>query len=66
MIFLFKMTYLGDFMGEIKYGNFKIGSITCQGTSKRPEKNVTNDFRVNFRYIFIQAKTTLSIEYQKM
>ena len=53
-------------MGEIKQGNFKIGCITCKGTSKRPEKNVTNDFRVNFRYAFVHAKTTLSIEYQKM
>ena len=29
-------------------------------------KNVTNDFRINFRYVFVHAKTTLSIEYQKM
>ena len=42
-------------MGEIKYGNFKIGYITCKGTSKRPEKNVTNDFRVNFRYVLVHA-----------
>ena len=64
VIFLFQMTYLGYFMGEIKYGNFKIGCITCKGTSKRPEKSVTNDFHINFRYAFIHAKTTLSIEYQ--
>ena len=30
------------------------------------QKNVTNDFRINFRYVFVHAKTTLSIEYQKM
>ena len=30
------------------------------------KKNVTNDFRMNFRYIFVHAKTTLSMECQKM
>ena len=30
------------------------------------QKNVTNDFRINFRYVFVQAKTTLSLECQKM
>ena len=30
------------------------------------QKNVTNDFRINICYVFVQAKTTLSIEYQKM
>ena len=49
-------------MSEIKYGNFKIGIITCKGTSKRPEKNVTNDFR----YVFVYANTALSMECQKM
>ena len=29
-------------------------------------ENVTNDLRINFRYVFIHAKTTLSIECQKM
>ena len=29
------------------------------------QKNVTNDFRINFRYVVVHAKTTLSIEYQK-
>ena len=29
-------------------------------------KNVTNDFRINFRYVFVDAKTTLSMECQKM
>ena len=28
-------------------------------------KNVTNDFRMNFRYVFVHAKTTLSMECQK-
>ena len=29
------------------------------------QKNVTNDFRMNFRYVFVHAKTTLSMECQK-
>ena len=52
-------------MSEIKNGNFKIGFITCKRTSKRPEKNVTNDFRINFRYVFVHAKTTLSMDARK-
>ena len=28
------------------------------------KKNVTNDFRINFRYAFVHAKTTLSVECQ--
>ena len=30
------------------------------------QKNVTNDFRINFRYVFVHAKTTLSMDSQKM
>ena len=30
------------------------------------QKNVSNDFRMNFRYVFVHAKTTLSMECQKM
>ena len=30
------------------------------------KKNVTNDFRINFLCVFVHAKTTLSIKYQKM
>ena len=30
------------------------------------KKNVSNDFRMNFRYVFVHAKTTLSMECQKM
>ena len=29
-------------------------------------KNVTNDFRINFRYVIVYAKTTLSMKCQKM
>ena len=30
------------------------------------QKNVTNDFRINFYYVFVHAKTTMSMECQKM
>ena len=30
------------------------------------QKNVTNVFRINFRYVVVHAKTTLSMECQKM
>ena len=30
------------------------------------KKNVTNDLRMNFCYVFVHAKTTLSMECQKM
>ena len=33
---------------------------------KAARKNVTNDFRSNFCYLFVHAKTTLSMECQKM
>ena len=59
------MTYLGDFMGKIKYENFKIGCYTCKWTSKRPEKMLQMIFVLMFAmYSFTQ--TTLSIENQKM
>ena len=28
----------------------------------RDRKNVINDFRIHFRYVFVHAKTTLSVE----
>ena len=30
------------------------------------QKNDTNDFLINFRYVFAHPKTTLSLECQKM
>ena len=30
------------------------------------KKNVTNDFRINFRYAIVHAKTALSMDSQKM
>ena len=31
-------------MSEIRYGNFKVGYITCKAT----RRNVTNDFYIHF------------------
>ena len=36
--FLISNDVLGYFMSEIKYGNIKIGRITCKWTSKQQEK----------------------------
>ena len=33
---------------------------------QRDQKKNTKDFHINFRYVFVHARTTLSIEYQKM
>ena len=41
-------------------------AVLLANEHQRPEKNVTNDFRLSFRYVFVHAKTTLSIECQKM
>ena len=30
------------------------------------QKNFTNDFRMNFRYVFVHIKTTLSMKCQNM
>ena len=30
------------------------------------QKNVTNDFRIHFRYVIVHTKTTLSMECQTM
>ena len=40
--------------------------LYLQMNIKATRKNVTNDFRINFRYVFVRAKTTLSMECQKM
>ena len=41
-------------MSEIRYLLMNI---------KATRKNVTTDFRINFRYVLVHAKTTLSMEY---
>ena len=55
-------------MNEIEYRNFKSGCITCKFNIKATRINVTNDFRIKFRYmyVFVHSKTTLSMECQKM
>ena len=49
-------------MNEIKYGNFKNQLYYLQMNIKATRKNVTNDFRINFRYVFVHAKKTVSME----
>ena len=44
----------------------KSAVLLANGHQSDQKKNVTNDFCIIFRYVFVHAKTTLSIEYQKM
>ena len=53
-------------MSEIKYENFKNRLYYSQMNIEATQKNVTNDFRMNFRHVFVHAKTNLSMECQKM
>ena len=48
-------------MSEIKYGNFKNWLFYLQMNIEATRENVTNDFRMNFRYVFVHAKKTLSM-----
>ena len=41
-------------------------AVLLANEHRSDQKNVTNDFRMNFRYVFVHAKTTLSMEYKKM
>ena len=41
-------------------------AVILANEPKATRKNVTNDFRINFCYVFVHAKTTLSMECQKM
>ena len=41
-------------------------AVLLANKHQRDQKNVTNDFRMNFRYLFVHTKTTLSMECQKM
>ena len=52
-------------MSEINYGNFK-SAVLLANKHDRDRKNVTIDFRTIFCYVFVHAKTTLSLECQKM
>ena len=47
-------------MSEIKYGNFKIGCITCKCTSKRPAKMIpakkqTENITRSCRYLLLKT-----------
>ena len=53
-------------MGEIKCANLKNRLYYLQMNIKATRKNVTNDFRINFRYEFVRVKKTLSMECQKV
>ena len=66
VIFLLQMTYLGYFMSDIKYGNFINRLYYLLMNIKATIKNTTYDFCINFRYVFVHEKTTLSMECQKM
>ena len=44
-------------MNEIKYVIFQNRLYNLQRNIKATRKNVTNDFRINFRYVFVHAKT---------
>ena len=41
-------------------------ALSLTNEHRSDQKNVTNDFRMNFHYVFVHAKTTLSMECQKM
>ena len=41
-------------------------AVSLANEHRSDQKNVANDFRMNFRYAFLHAKTTLSMECQKM
>ena len=41
-------------------------SVLLANEHQSDRKNVTNDFRINFRYVFVHPKMTLSMECQKM
>ena len=49
-------------MSEIKYIFFQNRLFYLQMNIYATGKNVTNNFRLNFRYVFVHAKTTLSME----
>ena len=40
-------------------------TVSLANEHQSDRKNVTNDFRLNFRYVFVHAKTTLSMKCQE-
>ena len=53
-------------MNEIKYGDFKNRLYFLQMSIQATRKNVTNEFCINFCYVFVHGKATLPMECQKM
>ena len=41
-------------------------AVLLANEHKSNQKNVTYDFRMNIRYVFVHTKTTLSMDSQKM
>ena len=44
----------------------KLAVLLANKHESDQKKNVTNDFRINLRYVFVYVKMTLSMECQKM
>ena len=63
---LFQMTYLGVLYEWDKIWKFQNQLYSLRMNIKATRKNVTNDFRINSRYVFVHAKTSLSLECHKM
>ena len=54
-------------MSEIKYGNLKKKQLYyLQTKTIATRKNVTDTFRIHFRFEIVHAKTTMPIESQRM
>ena len=53
-------------MSEIKYGNFKKQLYNLQTNIIETRRNVTNVFCLHFLYVIVHAKTTMSIECQRI
>ena len=41
-------------------------AVLLEHEHQTDQKSVTNDFRIHFRYVLVHAKTTLSVECQKV
>ena len=41
-------------------------AVLLANEHQRGQKKFTNDFHIDFCYVFVYAKTTLSVERQKM
>ena len=64
--FLIPNDVLGDTLWVRLNMEISKSAVLLANEHQSDQKNVTNDFRINFRYVFVHAKTTLSMECQKM